>query len=129
MSLGWSLFVLVVYVLALARVVRLINHDHVLDAMHVAVERRVLDTERSAPERIRWSKLGDFLKCPWCVGFWLAAGTAWIPVLAVEHAWRPDWTWSIPVALAVSHLIGMQNPLVAEKRTIVMDDDENDEGN
>ncbi|WYA78757.1 hypothetical protein Vic_00011 [Mycolicibacterium phage Vic9] len=103
---------LVVYALAAARVTRLINFDAVLDRPRVALVQLV----RGNPVVVY------FIRCPWCVGFWVTLATAWIPL----------WHWDnrafqfIAVALAVSHLIGIAAPLSADDDSDVevADDDE-----
>lgn len=85
--------VLVVYVLAVARLTRLVNSDSVLDRVRVWVVRRFGPGSGSV----------YFLSCPWCVGFWVALLGAPAAVAVVGWPW-----WSgVPVALAASHLVGV----------------------
>ena len=92
MALGMTVLVLVVYVLAVMRVVRLINYDTVLDTPRIAI------VKVFGPD----SKVVYFITCPWCVGFWVALASAYAPVVIVGWAW-----WAVfPVALATSHLVG-----------------------
>ncbi|QGH80018.1 membrane protein [Gordonia phage NHagos] len=99
-SLGYAIFVLVIYVLAVMRLVRLINFDTVLDGVRVAVV-RVFGRE---------SKAVYFIGCPWCVGFWVSLATAYLPVALTGLAW---W-WTFLIALATSHLVGAFAPLTAD---------------
>ena len=102
-SLGWTLLTLVVYVLACARLTRLINADTIVDPIRLAIERRARDTRASTPERARWSTFMYFTQCPWCVGFWLCLASAYLPVHLIGWPW-----WALfPVALAASHLVGV----------------------
>lgn len=103
MSLGYVILILIVYVLAVMRLVRILNADTILDPLRIALARRVRDEERSEVERGRWSTLEYFVGCPWCVGLWLAAATSWIPPVIV--GW-PLWWWPL-IALATSHLVGV----------------------
>lgn len=108
-----------VWVLAVARVVRIVTTDVVFDPIRVRVARRaalagqtageweragMVKTARDARRReARWNLLAYLLSCPWCVGMWVAAGTAWIPL----------WFAGNPVAryagvvLAGSFLVGL----------------------
>lgn len=103
MSLGYVILVLTVYALAVMRLTRLINDDTVTDPIRVAIARRARDDSRSKAERDRWSTLGYFVGCPWCVSMWLAFATAWIPLF---HATNPVARY-VAVALAVSHVVGV----------------------
>lgn len=103
MSLGYVILVLVIYVLAVMRLVRLINADTILDPLRIVIARRARDDARSEAERDRWSTVEYFVTCPWCVSVWLAAGSAWIPVVIV--GW-PLWWWPL-IGLATSHLVGV----------------------
>lgn len=103
MSLGYTVLVLAIYLLAVMRLVRLINADTILDGMRIVIGRRARDEDRSKAERERWSTLEYFTGCPWCVGMWLSMATAILPVLIIGWPW-----WALfPVALAVSHLVGV----------------------
>jgi len=84
LTLGNQILTLVVYTLAVARVVRFVNHDKLLNSLYASIEYRVRDDARSDVERDRWAALSDFLICPFCVSIWVAAGSAWIVV------WFPD---------------------------------------
>lgn len=128
-SLGLTILILIVYVLAVMRLVRLVNYDTVLDPLRLAVERRVVtartiadQTELRADEndavakhfrrrQAQWATLAYFLGCPWCVGFWLSLATAIVPVLILGWPW-----WALfGVALATSHLVGIAAPLSADE--------------
>lgn len=99
-TLGTALLYLAVYVLAVMRVVRLINFDTVLDSPRAAIVRVF------GPG----SKVVYFITCPWCVGFWVALVSAIAPVLLIGWAW---WAF-IPVALATSYIVGALAPLTAD---------------
>lgn len=96
-----AVFTFVVYVLAVARLTRLVNHDTILDPVRITVARVF------GPD----SAVVYFLGCPWCVGMWLSLATAILPVLLVGLPW---W-WFILVGLATSHVIGLAAPLAADE--------------
>ncbi|MHC9292044.1 DUF1360 domain-containing protein [Mycobacterium sp. LTG2003] len=129
-SLGLTVLILVVYVLAVARLTRLINYDTVLDPLRLWIARRA-ETARTAAEEAelnsqptqsaiylramaRWNSLAEFLECPWCVGWWVALAGA-VPVVYVL-----GWSWwaLVPVALAASYLVGLAAPLSADEMEI-----------
>ncbi|QNL30134.1 hypothetical protein SEA_MARIOKART_7 [Gordonia phage Mariokart] len=96
-----TVLVLVIYVLAVMRVVRLINYDTVLDTPRIAM------VKVFGPD----SKAVYFITCPWCVGFWVALVSAYAPVAIIGWPW-----WAlIPVALATSHLVGAFAGLTADE--------------
>lgn len=94
-------FTFVVFVLAVMRLTRLVNHDTILDPLRIAAARVF------GPE----SALVYFLGCPWCVGMWISMATAIWPVLMVGLPW---W-WFVPVGLATSHLVGLAAPLSSDE--------------
>jgi hypothetical protein len=100
---GQAVLVLVIYVLAVARLTRLINADTILDTPRVAIAARSRNDDASLPERRRWQTAFYFVQCPWCVGMWLTFGLAWVPLY---HHGNPVAQY-IGVALAASHLIGV----------------------
>lgn len=105
--------VLVVYALAVMRLTRLINYDAVLDRPRSALIRLV----RGNPTVVY------FITCPWCVGFWVTLGTAWVPL------WYADNTVAqyLAVALAASMIIGLAAPLSADDDIDIEDDTEDDD--
>ena len=130
-SLGYASLVLVLYVLAVMRLVRLVNYDTVLDPLRLLIARRASTARIASDEayaagqpiagaahsrrRARWNTLAYFLECPWCVGFWLSLATAVVPVLIIGWPW-----WAVVgVAFACSQLVGMLAPLSAEDVQIV----------
>lgn len=131
MSLGHVALIVVVYLLAVARVTRLVNYDRIFDPARLWVARRASNAATAAGEAEannmptehisavrryqRWTVVSDFLACPWCVGMWAAAGTAWIPLY---HPTNQVAVY-LGVALAVSHLIGFGDRFVAEDLEIV----------
>ncbi|UYL88119.1 membrane protein [Gordonia phage Evaa] len=101
LSLGESILVLVIYVLAVMRVTRLLNYDTVLDGPRVALM-KIFGRD---------SAVVYFFGCPWCVGFWVALATAIVPVLIIGWPW-----WAlIALALATSHLVGLFAGLSADE--------------
>lgn len=120
MPLGYVLLVLAVYVLAVARVTRLINGDTILDRPRLWIEERRRQAEAITDQHIekadspatidfwsrreaRWRTAFYFVQCPWCVGMWVALLSAWLPVRLIGWPW---WA-ALPLALAVSHLVGV----------------------
>lgn len=131
MSLGETLLVLLLYVLVAARVTRLINYDTLLDPIRLWIARRAssaliyartseLPEEKTSGLRRhqRWTKLSEFLGCPWCVGFWVAAALSPIPVVVIGWPW---WTCAV-LPFACSHLIGIGDRWVADPLQIVADE-------
>ena len=122
--------ILVVYVLAVARITRLVNYDTVLDWARLFVARRAGSALAAAEEaeaadlwtvgelhrnrQARWNLLLEFAGCPWCVGMWVALAGA-VPVVIVL-----GWSWwaLLPVALAASYLVGLAAPLSADELEI-----------
>lgn len=116
MSLGQQLLILAIYVLAVARITRLINLDKIAAPLRDWVERKVTvhasiaerssdpDTAtRAQAAHHRWDVAAYFVACPWCIGFWLSLVTGILPVALIGWPW-----WALfPVALAASHLIGV----------------------
>ncbi len=96
-----TVLILGIYVLAVARLTRLVNADIILDPVRVMVAQR----------RGQDSTASYFLGCPWCVGLWLSLLLA-IPVIAIL-----GWPWwaLIPVGLACSHLVGIMAPLASDE--------------
>lgn len=130
MTLGMTILILVVYVLAVARVTRLINYDTVLDGARLFVARRAGSALAAAEEaeaadqwtvgelhrnrQARWTVVLEFLGCPWCIGMWVGlAGAA--PVVIV-FGW--SWWTLLPIALACSYLVGLMAPLSADELEI-----------
>lgn len=126
MSLGYVILVLILYVLAVMRLVRLINHDTILDGGRAWIATRAATADVAAAEAnaadqptlaaqhhrrtARWNILLYFLGCPWCVGFWLCLATAILPVTIIGWSW-----WALfPIALATSQIVGMLAPLSAD---------------
>ncbi|EHI13158.1 hypothetical protein KEK_08252 [Mycolicibacterium thermoresistibile ATCC 19527] len=132
-AMGFTILVLVIYVLAVARLVRLVNFDTVLDPVRVLIARRAALADRAAAEAGdagreasaelyrrragRWNTLAYFVACPWCVGFWLALATAPIPVGIMGWPW-----WAVfGVALAASHVVGLMAPLSADEEIEIVE--------
>jgi hypothetical protein len=100
-GLGFGVFTLAIYVLAVARVTRLINYDSILDTPRIAFA-TVFGAD---------SKVVEFIACPWCVGMWCSLLTAIVPVLIVGLPW---W-WFLLIALATSHLVGVADGLASHE--------------
>lgn len=134
-SLGYTVLVAVVYVLAVMRLTRLVNFDTILKPLRVAVARpaaiaavAAVEAENSGQAIIselhrlragRWNALLTFLSCPWCVGMWISIATVWLPL---HHSDNPLVRY-IGIALAVSMVIGLLAPLSADEENIVDDDE------
>lgn len=135
MSLGYALVVLVVYTLAVARVVKLINNDTVLDPLRIMIARAARDTATRSREAYSsdHTKTGDalaaraerinvlsyFMGCPWCVAPWIAAATLWVPLY---HHHNPVARYVILV-LAVAHVVGLLAPLADTDDIAIVEDE------
>lgn len=134
-GLGLTILILVIYVLAVMRIVRLVNYDTILDPLRLWIAHRsntaliAADEAHASSKPItaqahsrrvaRWNLLADFLGCPWCVGFWLSLAVAVVPVHVIGWPW-----WSLlGVAFACSYLVGLLAPLTADPVEILSDDD------
>jgi len=104
------------WVLALARVTRLIVSDRLTDFLRVWAYNRSRGAE---------SLLTYFLQCPWCVSMWLGFGSAWVIWLQVD--W-PGYMYPL-VALAGSYLVGVMatNLESDEHIEVEIQEDDNDE--
>jgi hypothetical protein len=115
-----SLMVAVVWVLAVARVTRLVNSDVVFDPVRLWVARRLSGLTRAVAEmeelrplsvqaarlrkvQGRWNTLSYFIGCPWCVGLWVAVFTAWVPLWFSGNRVAVY----VGVVLAASHVVGL----------------------
>lgn len=127
MSLGMVILVLTIYLLASARLTRLINFDKITDPFRLAIARRAEVARQAAIEaetnmqtttaemygrrQERWLTAYEFAGCAWCIGFWVSLAGAVAPVVIIGWHW---WA-ALPVALAASHLIGLCAPLSADE--------------
>ena len=109
------MLVLGIYVLAVARVVRLVNADMILDPLRLAIARRARNMDASPAERKRWTTLFDFIGCPWCVSVWVAFGSAWVPLYQHDN---PVARY-VTLALAVSQVIGLLSRLDSDDEITV----------
>lgn len=96
--MGSILLILGIYVLALARVTRIVTRDTILDGARLTLIRLL------GPG----NPLVYFLSCPWCAGLWLALGTAWIPATLLL-GW-PWWAF-LPLGLAANYVVAMLDQL------------------
>lgn len=119
--------VAVVWVLAVARLTRLVNQDVVFDPVRLWVASRVRGAGDAAAaaevlDRVgagkvwrrgerRWLTVEYFLSCPWCVSIWVAATTAWIPL------WFADNRVAVyvGVVLAASYAVGVTAELLNDE--------------
>lgn len=71
-------------------------------------EDTLLDRPRRYVTR-RWKQLGDFIDCPYCLGFWVTLG--WVGAFAL---WGTGTVWAaLPFALNAV-VIGMNHWLTAD---------------
>lgn len=119
MDLGSPVLLLTLYVLAVMRLTRLVNADKITDRLRLYPAARLLAAQQLRRERLargalveanelnsrimRWDKVVYYVGCPWCVGMWVAMGTAWAPLYLATNA----VVQYVLVALAVSHLVGV----------------------
>lgn len=87
--------------LGAARVWKLIGDDRILDRPRAWLLDLIEDDERA----VYW---GDFLVCPWCAGFWIAAATyaGWI-VLGPGEWDAAQWYLGAISVLAISAVVGL----------------------
>lgn len=102
-----------VYVLAVARIVRLVNYDAIFDRPRSAIVRLV----RGNPLVVY------FLTCSWCVGMWVCLATVWLPVYFSDNR----LVAYLGFALAASMIIGLAAPLSADDAVVVEDDGDDDD--
>lgn len=103
-----------VYVLAVARIVRLINYDAIFDRPRIAIVKMV----RGNPMVVY------FLTCPWCVGMWACLATVWLPVYFSDNL----LVGYVGLALAASMVIGLASPLSADDEIEIEDDSDDNDG-
>lgn len=126
-----SVFVAVVWVLAVARVTRLVNQDVVFDPVRLWVASRVRGAgdaaaaaevlDRVGAGRVwrrgerRWLTVEYFLGCPWCVSVWVAGVSAWIPL------WFADNRVAVyvGVVLAAAYVVGVAAELLNDDDVVV----------
>ena len=102
-----TVLVLVLYVLAVMRLTRLINFDMIMDWIHVKAAYKFTPAS--------WQV--EFLRCPWCVGMWVALGTTWFPIWLQGLSW---WLYPL-IALGTSMVVGIAAPLSSDDDEIVSD--------
>jgi hypothetical protein len=134
-DLGHQIFIMLLYLLVVARLTRLINADMVIDRLRLIPVHRMRAAQDAATEARmhgqtaraeilsasvrRWSTTVYFLQCPWCVSIWVALAGAFAPVRLIGWPW-----WSVvPVALAASHLVGVFAFAADTEDTEVVEDD------
>jgi hypothetical protein len=82
-------------VLATARLTVLVNDDYLTERLRAAVDRR-------AAASSAWDYLSYLLGCPWCVSMWAGLGVA-----GATYAWHTHWPVQVLlIALAASYLTG-----------------------
>ena len=89
-----DLLILGIWVLAAARVTRLLTKDAITDFIRIWGHKKTKGQDTT---------LTYFLTCPWCVGMWVCLLSAWSVILLTE------WTWWLYLLLALmgSHIIGL----------------------
>ncbi|BBY78854.1 DUF1360 domain-containing protein [Mycolicibacterium pulveris] len=127
-----DLAVLVIYVLAVARVTLLVNTDRISDPLRLWVAHRAILAQKAADEHaeagretvaqqverraMRWDLLSYLLGCPWCVGLWLALGSGIVPVRLIGWSW---WV-VIPLGLACSYVVGLLSRLTEDENAEIV---------
>ena len=122
-----SVFVAVVWVLAVARLTRLVNQDVVFDPVRLWVASRVRGAgdaaaaaevlDRVGAGRVwrrgerRWLTVEYFLSCPWCVSVWVAGVSAWVPLWFAGNAVAVY----VGVVLAASYVVGVAAELLNDE--------------
>jgi hypothetical protein len=135
MDLSKTLITLAIYLLAVARITRLINADTIMDPLRISIAGRsrshlkIAQSIQAFQEKdelyqhhrklmFRWERTLEFVQCPWCVGMWVALFAAPAPVWFLHWSW---WT-TLPVALAASHLVGVTAALASTEDMSIEDD-------
>lgn len=96
-----DLWTMILLGLASYRIYRLISMDTILDTTRAKLL-RLGDWREGQPVPASYrSGIGDFLTCPWCLGFWLALGW-W-------GAWQfwPHATLVVAAPFVISALVGL----------------------
>lgn len=90
----------IVLVLAGHRLARIIGWDVVTQR----IRQRLLGWDDNG-QKNRWpanrKRLGEFVHCPWCMGFWIAVA-GWLAIQA-----EPRVSWWVAWPLAISSAIGL----------------------
>jgi hypothetical protein len=101
-----SAIILTLYVLAVARVSRLITSDKLTEKWRyrfVASRfRRAYGPDPGAEQMAQPPLLAYLAMCPWCISIWVGAVAA--PVVALWG--RSPWVWAPAFALAASYVTG-----------------------
>ncbi len=91
--MAFTLLVLVLFTLTVARLTRLITTDKLLEPLRNWV------TQKRGPD----SQLTYLVHCTWCTSMWIAfAGAPFAVWLS-----GVDWSWTALIALAASHVTGL----------------------
>lgn len=91
---------LLLLVLAAFRTWKLLADDDLLDGLRRHVTRLGAYESGPFPPGYR-KKLGDFISCPWCFGFWISL--AWWGM----WQWLPHGTLVVASVAAISALVGI----------------------
>lgn len=116
--MGHTILILILYVLAAARLTRLINHDTITDPIRLAITQKTRDPNTTSKTRERWAVVLYWTTCPWCAGLWICIFTTWIPLY---FPYNPYAQYGL-IALAASHLIGIASPAADTENTEIVDD-------
>lgn len=108
---SWWLFVLLA--LAAFRVYRLIGKDTILDRPRAWLLRLPVDWKEGdrVPKGYR-DKLGTFLTCPWCAGFWIS-GVA-LTAYCIATDWF-EWFSFLVVWFALSAVVALIEKVLDEE--------------
>lgn len=88
-----DLVIFTLWVVALARLTRLLTADEITDFIRAWVYRRYGEESTQA----------YFARCPWCVSMWVAGASAGYPL------WLTEWNWWLYplLVLAGSYVVGI----------------------
>jgi hypothetical protein len=96
----WDILILIGWVLAVARVTRLIAMDRITEDVRIAIVRHFGEGHM----------ISYLVNCMWCVSIWVAAASTPVAVLMAHRSWPEAGL----LALAASYITGMLSRLDAD---------------
>ena len=81
-----------VLVIILSAVVYRVSRFIILDSLVDGTRDRFADFLERHPG-LFWTKIGELMRCPYCITIWVAAGAVWAQHVFVSPIPVPIWTW------------------------------------